>query len=74
MWFVSCAYFFLLHLVLKVIEGKKERDIVHPNLRSMEQALHEVVSSKQCIWKLWLLAEALSGHMLDLETRTQNCP
>lgn len=34
----------------------------------MEQALQEVVSSKQCIWKSWLLAVEFSGHMLDLQT------
>lgn len=38
------------------------------HLNSIEQALQEVVSSKQCIWKSWLLAVEFSGHMLDLQT------
>lgn len=35
-------------------------------LNSIEQALQEVVSSKQCIWKSWLLAVEFAGHIFDL--------
>lgn len=37
------------------------------HLSSMEQALQEVVPSKQCIWKSWLLAVEFSGHKFDLQ-------
>lgn len=37
-----------------------------PHLRNILQALQLVVLSKVCIWKLWWLALALSGLMLDL--------
>lgn len=42
-------------------------------LKSIEQALQEVVSSKQFIWKSWLLAVELSGHMFDLQTHVEKC-
>lgn len=33
----------------------------------MEQALQEVVPSKQCIWKSCLFAVEFSGHKFDLQ-------
>lgn len=44
-----------------------------PHLNNIEQALQEVVSSKQCIWKSWLFVVALSGHMFDLQLYRKAC-
>lgn len=52
--------------VVKLERGEKET-MRQKHLNSIEQALQEVVSSKQCIWKSWLLAVEFSGHIFDLQ-------
>lgn len=49
------------------LDEKLEKPGEKRHLNSMEQALQEVVPSKQCIWKSWLLAVEFSGHKFDLQ-------
>lgn len=48
-------------------EEEEEEEVRHGYLNNMEQALQQVVSSKQCIWKSWLFAVQFSGHIFDLQ-------